>query len=53
MNWQDLSQIDKQQFRDRAVKIIYPGLEPVYREHEKMVACLARALHRVAELSKV
>lgn len=52
IGWEKLSAVDKQQYRDRAIKQIYPGLEPTFKEHEKMVLCLARALHRIDELAK-
>jgi hypothetical protein len=52
MEWEKLSAVDKQQYRDRATSQIYKGLEPAYKEHDKMVSCLARALYRVDQLAK-
>ena len=38
-------------YKDRARRLIYPGLERAHENDEKMVACLAHALQRLDNLT--
>lgn len=40
------------EYEDRARYLIYEGLEPAWKHHDKMLSILARALYKIDELKK-
>lgn len=52
MTYWELKEVEKVLYRDRARKILYPGLEPAYKQHDKLIETLANALHKCDQLCK-
>lgn len=52
MSWEKLNAEQKQEWLDKAQKYIYPGLEPAFKQHDKMLETLGRAFYRIDRLGK-